>query len=264
MLPNLLSEENKRTIEEDIGSEGRILFCSDYDGTLTSFTQDPRDTETPDQVIDLLEELSREGRIDAAVLSGRELSELTELMPIDGVSLAGSHGIEVRYEDGEEDRWEGAAEMKFEVKRIRERLENNFSLNGGIMVEDKGYSITFHYRKFEGDTEELEEEFFDLVEKDLPGGLEILDGSKVYEIKPEGRNKGHALELFKERHDPEVTFYLGDDETDEDAFVTLDGDKTGYPTLVSEGIKEKTNAEYALSGREEVEEFMGYLVSTVE
>jgi trehalose-phosphatase len=79
-----------------LAQAGRIWLFLDYDGTLVDFENRPDEIRPEVEVIQLLTRLAKHSRIRGAVISGRRLSQLQELMPIPGIWLAGVYEIELQ------------------------------------------------------------------------------------------------------------------------------------------------------------------------
>ncbi|WP_119360139.1 trehalose-phosphatase, partial [Meiothermus luteus] len=124
----------------------------------------------------------------------------------------------------------------------------------GVWVEDKGYALALHYRGAQDEKEAARclEVWLEGMRGLLQGlGLEVLPGKKVLEIKPQGVNKGQAVLRLLARHPGHTPVYIGDDTTDEAAFLALKG--LGLTFKVGEG---PTAAEGRLR---DVEEVVAYL-----
>ncbi|MBW6473634.1 MAG: hypothetical protein K0B14_10945, partial [Anaerolineaceae bacterium] len=78
-----------------ISQKERAFLFLDYDGTLARFAPNP-DVVLPDsELIEILHEINLLDRIRLAIISGRRLDHIRSLVPIDGIWLAGSYGLEM-------------------------------------------------------------------------------------------------------------------------------------------------------------------------
>ncbi len=263
-LPNLLKERSDR-YKKEVKSSEELLFCSDYDGTLVRFTEHPGKTTTSSEILSLFQELKDKEKVNLAILSGRSLERLKELVPLDGITLCGLHGMAMEDDKGKKQIWNGAEKAHNKLSRLKTLLADKYSERDELLIEDKEYAVGFHYRKFDGNIEELRQSFYETVEEELDEDLEVLEGDKVFEIRPRGWDKGDALRTLMNRSISEaMTVYIGDDKTDEDAFEVLKDEKNAYPVIVTEERTVDTDADYSLNGPEEVKKLLKFMTSIFE
>jgi trehalose 6-phosphate phosphatase len=98
--------------------------------------------------------------------------------------------------------------------------ELNQALVAGMRFEDKGATLSVHYRQT-SDPEKLARKLTpsmqSIAEKH---GLHLTQGRMVFEFRPPVEiDKGTAFEELVKSHQLEGAFYLGDDTTDVAAFV---------------------------------------------
>jgi len=131
----------------------------------------------------------------------------------------------------------------------------------GAIIENKGLTASVHYRLVSNaDFQELERIFGEVTKTHL-GEIKITRGKKVFEIRPNidwGKGKAVLWIIDALRASAERAIYIGDDHTDEDAFLALK-DK-GITILVSEKLK-TSNAKYFLRNVSEVKIFLEKLIS---
>ncbi len=130
-----------------------------------------------------------------------------------------------------------------------------------MLIEDKGLSLSVHYRGVDKDkVSGLKRAFRDALSGfGLPESLQVAEGKKVYEIRPAGWDKGKAVGLLIERFGTGkrlVPIYMGDDRTDEDAFRALPED--GISVFVGSS-RRRSAARFFLRSPSEVVEFLGML-----
>jgi len=193
----------------------RAAILLDVDGTLAPIVQRPDAAAVP-------EEARREvGRLVGryalvACISGRTGEDARRLVGVDGVRYVGSHGLELA---PEADRW------RDEIHR--------FAAGVDWPVEDKGLTVSFHYREAE-DEEAALEELEEVAERARAVGLVPRFGRKVLEIRPPVEaDKGTAVTQLLREAGLERALYAGDDTTDVDAFRALDGLELGVRVAVS-------------------------------
>jgi trehalose 6-phosphate synthase/phosphatase len=125
------------------------------------------------------------------------------------------------------DDWKDAIRPVFELYMDR---------TPGTFIEEKSYSLAWHYRKSDPDlanarVNELKETLIKLSEN---LNLGILEGKKVIEVKAEGINKGNAVMHWLTKENWDFILAAGDDITDEDAFDALPDD--AYSIKVGLGV----------------------------
>ena len=82
-------------IIEKIKRARKVLFLSDYDGTLTSIVEKPELAELSESTRNMLKELTFQRHFILGIISGRALADLKEKVNINGIVYAGNHGFEI-------------------------------------------------------------------------------------------------------------------------------------------------------------------------
>ena len=206
-------------------SKGLRLFL-DYDGTLADFSDSPEKIEPVQDVIRLLAALRDRDSINVAVISGRRLAHVRSLIPIAGITLAGTYGIEIQNP-------EGITLHRAIYTNIRPTLENikpvwQALIKGkeAFFLEDKGWSLALHARFVDDDTadeslrkaEKMARIFAD------DASFQIIPGHKFLEVSPISANKGNCVSYLLNTVPPandEAIIYMGDDDKDEQAFKVI-------------------------------------------
>jgi trehalose 6-phosphate phosphatase len=252
-----------RPLFEAIGEVGgriqrapELLICLDFDGTLTPLQDEPAKVSLAPHMQRALRALAGQAGLYLAVISGRERADLHGRVRLPGVIYAGNHGLEISGE-GILFIEPTAASSSELIKKLGEELGRKLQGIPGAFVEDKGLTLSIHYRLV---SEEDSEQVRRLVHTALAGTdhpFQLAAGNKVYDIRPRVYwNKGSAVGWIKEQlGKPDLlVVYVGDDVTDEDAFAAVpDGItvKVGDPT--------ETVAQYHLENQAEVRKFLEWL-----
>lgn len=200
----------------------------DYDGVLTPIVERPEDAIMSAGMRATVLELA--GRCPVCVVSGRDRQVVQELMGVDGLIVAGSHGFDIW--DPQRGPISHPAASGFEelVAQTADALRAGTADVAGAQVEQKHASVAVHYRRV---APEQQPDVTALVEKLLaaqPEQLKVTPGKLVYELQPKiDWNKGAAvLHLMSVLGLADsVPLYLGDDITDEDAFRAIAGRGVG-------------------------------------
>ena len=241
-------------LEEQLRSAPRSVLMLDYDGTLAPFHVD-RFAATPyPWVEDRLAILSTLSRVRLVLVSGRSARELHDLLrPGIRAEIWGSHGRERLESSG---AYELFALSPAQQVAMEEAGLEMCALGLSETLEVKPTSLAVHWRNFEP---AQQEEIRSLVQSSFArigqsAGLHVLPFDGGLELRSIERTKGTAVAqiLSQELADVPVA-YLGDDLTDEDAFVAV-GNK-GYSILVRNEVR-ASFARYWLRPPDELLEFL--------
>ncbi|MBS3814314.1 trehalose-phosphatase [Candidatus Bipolaricaulota bacterium] len=255
-LSNPFNAELKQRLDNAIDESKRILLCTDFDGTLVTFTGLPSETQLPIEMRELLTRLAGLEALHLAIISGRRFQELSELVPVEGVTLAGNHGLKIQFKDGTAYEPEIGEDLKKTIALFNKDIQERFGDKEGIIIENKNFGLALHYRRYDGDEGKIEDEFHEIWKDHNFSALEVIEGAKLLEVRPANWNKGDAIKLLQEKWGGRPTIYLGDDTTDEDAFRVLQGQNLGFPILVSRDENKDTNAQYRLKDPAAVGDFL--------
>jgi len=250
--PNALTRWAEVVAELDHRTPAVFL---DYDGTLTPIVDRPEQAVLSEGMKETLRELANAW--PTAVVSGRGRDDVTGLVGLDGINYAGSHGFDISGPDVGGPQLEVSPALQPVVAGAAEELRRRTSGIPGALVEDKKFAVAVHYRLVDPSQIQEVEAAVDAVLHDRPE-LKKAGGKMVFELRPAmDWDKGKAVVWLLEAlglDRPEViAVYLGDDETDEDAFAALE--ERGLGIVVTE-IPRPTTARYSLQDVEEVRELL--------
>jgi trehalose 6-phosphate phosphatase len=243
-----------------------VLLFFDYDGTLTPIVSRPELAVLSPEVRDLLRALVKKPALSVGIISGRSLAEIKSMVAVDGVYYAGNHGLEIEGPDLNYISRE-AETARALIKYLAGELATALGDISGIIVEDKGLSLSVHYRLVEEGEEKAVAGIFQRVTDTLrnEGKIHLTTGKKVFEVRPPiDWNKGKAVEKIASEIttalnlEQATTVYLGDDNTDEDAFKVLRRPQ-GWSIFVG-GENPASAAEYYLDSPSEVAEFLSRML----
>lgn len=250
---------NLEKIKNTLKKKKEILLFLDYDGTLISFQDKPDEVVTPKDIKKTLKDLSKIDRVNIFIITGRKLSDIKKLVPLDSISYAALHGIQIEFEDNHQFLWPQAKKIRPLLKDIKNKAYVKFQSDDKILIEDKKYTLAFHYRMIPKEKIKFKtKRFLDLVKRiDKENKLNIIKGDKVIEIRPYGWDKGKAVNVILDRYKSSSTIlpiYIGDDTTDNDAFKYLC--KTGITVYVQNKSELDPDARYYLKNPDEVKKFL--------
>ena len=235
-----------------------MLAALDFDGTLAPIVARPEDGAPLAGIRELLRSLATRADTRVAIVSGRGMADARQRVGVRGVYYAGNHGLEI-HGPGVDRVHEEAAAAEPRLAALADRLRVALGGVAGAQVEDKGLTLSVHYRR--------------LADPDRAGhvvravraaaatvpGVRLTEGKMVVEIRPDvDWDKGHAAlflvdALLADTPDAPA-FFIGDDRTDEDAFAALAGRGPGI--LVADAPPGRTRASAWLRSPEEVLTFL--------
>ena len=241
-----------------------ILLFLDYDGTLTPIVERPESAVLSTETKKVLETLIEHESFKVFIVSGRAMADVKMRVGINNIVYIGNHGLEI---EGMEIDCGDFSFPRF--RKILEYLKCEINQEPvflkGAFVEDKGLSLSVHYRMLNLKDESIFRIFFERITKEFAfkNKVRIVSGKKVFEIRPPmDWDKGKAvLQLLKTHEDAiknqkVVVVYIGDDQTDEDAFKVLDK----MAVTIHVGDSQSTAAGYFLESPREVTKFLECLV----
>jgi trehalose 6-phosphate phosphatase len=229
----------------------------DFDGTLSDIVDDPDSARLVTGAGEALQTLA--AHCPVAVLSGRDLADVTERVGLPGIWYAGSHGFELTAPDGTHHQNAAAAAAIPALELAAAQLRDQLGSIPGVVVEHKRFGVAVHYRNAARDrVGEVAAAVRVAGQRDA---LRVTTGREVIELRPDiDWDKGKTLRwvidhLHHGGSAPLVPIYLGDDITDEDAFDAVRDD--GVPIVVrhNEDGNRATAALFALDSPARVAEF---------
>lgn len=197
------------------------MILLDYDGTLISFADKPERAKPDRELLTLLGGLSSEAKNEVVIVSGRDRGSLGRWFSDLRIGLIAEHGVWIKEKDGD---WRTIESLRNEWKEeIRSFLELYADRTPGSFVEEKEFSLVWHYRKADPElaalrTRELRDAVIHLTAN---LSLQVLEGNKVIEIKNAGIDKGKAALNWISKGGWDFVLAIGDDQTDEDIFAIV-------------------------------------------
>lgn len=245
----------------DLAALPRLLIVCDFDGTLAPLVDQPEEAALLPSAGAVLASLAGlYPRIIMGFLSGRALDDLVSRTGLAGLPVfhGGNHGLELRG-PGLEWTHPAALATRNGMAVFAQRLRSAVSAIPGVEVEDKGLTLTLHYRRM--DHASLSALKLALLDCHPSAAIHANAGKEAIEYRPAiAWDKGQAL-LTMAAHagvSLEAVIYLGDDRTDEDAFAALAGE--GFALRVGEGSS-ATRALAQADDPEDAVRFLRHLVS---
>jgi trehalose 6-phosphate phosphatase len=197
----------------------------DYDGTLADFAPTPEIIETNPRIVKLLERMVHVPTFRLTILSGRRLGHIRLLVPIGGIFLAGTYGIELLTPTGETFSRVDYGKMRPALEPIKRAWESIIDGQKGIYLEDKGWTLALHARFADDPTAQqvLTQARRVIDQVAVTSHFRILDGHKFLEIAPRLASKKETVAYLLRQYPLTDTdlLYIGDDDKDEEAFPVI-------------------------------------------
>lgn len=237
-------------------AERRAIFL-DYDGTLVGFQRNIEKASPDAELIRILTALCNDELNRVVVISGRDHHTLGKWFSNLRVDLIAEHGAWKKINGME---WESIPGLNDNWKKeIMPVLQTYTDRTPGTFIEEKDFSLVWHFRKADEGLAELRanELMTNLRYLAADRGLQLLPGNKIIEIKNIEINKGRAVASWMQlNNDPEFVLAIGDDHTDEDIFKSLP--ETATTIKVGSNI---SAARYYLNSYTDVRRFLENLCS---
>jgi trehalose 6-phosphate phosphatase len=236
--------------------QARNLFLFlDYDGTLTPIVSRPEKALCPVKVKRLLETLRDLPGVHLAIVSGRSLEDVRRKVGVADITYVGNHGLEIE-KPGRRLRKSMSSVRTSELKEITRNVQKALKDLPGILFEEKGPILSVHYRNV---PPKFSTQIPRVIEEELrprKGRWKTTSGKMVLEIRPNiDFDKGRAVEEILKKFPASglLPIYLGDDQTDEDAFRVIQG--CGISVFIG-SPRFPSRADFFLRNPDEVHEFL--------
>lgn len=233
-------------INRYIKSQRRVFFL-DYDGTLVGFQKKPEMARPDSDLLELLDCLAKDKKNVVVLISGRDRDTFDNWYRNRNYTLIVEHGVWHREQNT---KWMLTEPMNNDWKEvIRPVIELFVDRTPGSFLEEKNYSLAWHYRRSDPElgtlqANELKDELTSMVAN---RNLEIMEGNKVLEVKNAGINKGRAASRLLHNDSFDFILGIGDDWTDEYLFEELPEESI----TIKVGLR-NTLAKYNISNYTEV------------
>lgn len=253
----VLSSHMREYLLSDLNKARRRLVFLDYDGTLVPFASSPQIAKPYEDVLRILRRLSADSKNEIVLISGRDKETLQEWFGELDINLVAEHGIWIKEKNRD---WKMIKPLMNGWKAgIFPILKTYVDRVPGAFTEEKDFSIAWHYRKADPEQGPMQaKELMDaLVNFTANIDVQVLQGSKVVEIRTAGVNKGTAGLHWLSRDEHDFILVIGDDRTDEDLFRVLP--ETAYSIKV--GMKQ-SYARFNVQSHIEVMELLEQLTKS--
>ncbi|MDV7138494.1 bifunctional alpha,alpha-trehalose-phosphate synthase (UDP-forming)/trehalose-phosphatase [Maribacter sp. TH_r10] len=216
-----LTEHRLSVVLDDFKNAKKKMLFLDYDGTLSGFHADPQKAGPDEELYALLDALNALKDTEVYLVSGRDKETFTKWFLPKKYNMIVEHGVWIS-QNGEDFRMLENVKNDW-MEKIRPVLESFVDRTPGSFIEEKNYSLAWHYRKTDPDFGNLRANELNTVLTSLIANddLSVLNGNKVMEIKSSNVNKGRATMRVLGEGDYDFVLAIGDDWTDEFMFQEL-------------------------------------------
>jgi trehalose-phosphatase len=238
-----------------------LLLLLDVDGTLAPIAPRPEYAVVPPETHHVVAQLAATPQVYVAIVSGRSAEDARRLVCVDGAWVVGNHGIETAPPNAPPAARDDVAAFSDRIAIAAQRARSLADTIDGVIVEDKRWSLSVHYRlahpRIVPDlTKQIER-----VASDL--GLRVTHGKEVLEVRPPvDVDKGTAVVALAQRlgalGDEASILCAGDDRTDEDMFRNLRA-RQARAVTVHVGVDpstRQTEAEFSVADTDAMRELL--------
>jgi trehalose 6-phosphate phosphatase len=244
----------------------RLWVFLDYDGTLDDFTRTPDILKPNAKLIDLIRRLADHKQLRVAIISGRRLSDIQMLLPVDGIFLAGTYGIEIMTPDSVHLQREDYAQVRPYLEQLKSNWEEVIDRRKGFFLEDKGWSLAVHAR-FAPKKEAMR--VISMLQQSLDQSLitdryRLIKHKRFVEVSSAKAHKGKTVSFLLNGFPMPGArlLYIGDDDNDSEAFETIHSDG-GVAVSVEQyfGYVRSAGGDYVLKSPKAVRKWLENLLT---
>src|SRR5690606_34369556 len=246
-----LDQQQRIVMLQKFKAAQRRLLLLDYDGTLTGFQDNPQNAGPDEQLLALLDKINDLDQTHTVIISGRDRDTLERWFKDKDYTMITDHGVWAKEKD---QSWKPLERLRTDwMENIRPVLETFVDRTPGTFIEEKKYSLAWHYRKADPELAQIRTIELNTVVTSLISNneLTVLNGNKVIEIKSSRVNKGRAAAYLLSRKNYDFILAIGDDWTDEYMFEEIPNwaysIKVGY---------QKSKAKYYVKSTQEVRQLL--------
>ncbi|MFD2999554.1 bifunctional alpha,alpha-trehalose-phosphate synthase (UDP-forming)/trehalose-phosphatase [Pontibacter toksunensis] len=257
LATSYLDDATIQEMHDAYDSASSRLFFLEYDGALVDYRNRPLMARPDDDLMDLLERLSSDKKNRVVVVSSREKATMQDWIGHLNIDIIAEHGVWIKQRGT---GWQTMLSLLDDWKKdIRMILDLYVDRTPASFIEEKEYSLVWHYRRVETGLGELRAR--ELVNHlnfiASNSNLQVLDGQMAVEIKAQEINKGKASSYWLSKFPHKFVLAVGDDWGDEDIFKAMP--REAYTVKVGNSY---SVAKYHVDTCEEARQTLDRLVQT--
>jgi trehalose-phosphatase len=244
-----------------------LVVMLDIDGTLAPIARTPADAVIPPPTRELLRRLATLPGVCLVFVTGRSITDALRMLEIEGASIIGNHGFELRSADGTISAEPAVVPFERAIASAERDLQAMAAERKGVLLENKRWTLSVHYRlAADADVPSVIAAVTSCAEA---RGLRLTHGKKVVELRPPIEvHKGTATRALAQQLGAlkagASLVFAGDDRTDEDAFVSLRDAKPDAVTIriaSRESGPASSAAEFSLADPDDLRAMLQWLVA---
>ncbi|MDT0559140.1 bifunctional alpha,alpha-trehalose-phosphate synthase (UDP-forming)/trehalose-phosphatase [Ichthyenterobacterium sp. W332] len=254
VISKKMNDKEEDLISEHYKNAKKRLVLLDYDGTLVGFKDNPQDAKPDEELYTILDKFENQKNTKLCLISGRDKATFNNWFGFKDYDLITDHGVWIR----ENKKWIPLEILKTEwMSNIKPILETFVDRTPGTFIEEKEYSLAWHYRTADPELAQIRTLELNTVLTSMVSNneLSVLQGNKVIEIKSSNVNKGRVTSQLLMKDNYDYVLVLGDDWTDEYMFEAA----PEFATTIKVGYV-KTKAKYKIKGPQKVRELLNKLI----
>lgn len=221
LATSYLDDATFQEMSDSYESASSRLFFLEYDGGLIDYKTKPLMARPDEELVELLSNLSSDPRNRVVVISSREKATMQDWVGHLNIDIIAEHGVWIKQRNA---GWQTVGSLINDWKNdIRLILDLYVDRTPGSYIEEKDYSLVWHYRKVETGLGDLRarELVSHLNFLATNSNLQVLDGQMAVEIKAQEVSKGKASSVWLKKYPHEFVLAIGDDWGDEDIFKAM-------------------------------------------
>lgn len=221
LATSYLDEATFMEMSDAYDSASSRLFFLEYDGALIDYNNKPLMARPDDELMRLLERLSNDRKNRVVVMSSREKENMQDWLGHLNIDIIAEHGVWIKQRGT---GWQTMISLMDDWKKeLRLILDLYVDRTPGSFIEEKQYSLVWHYRKVETGLGELRarELVSHLNFLSANSNLQVVDGQMAVEIKAQEVSKGKASSFWLNKYPHKFVMAIGDDWGDEDIFKAM-------------------------------------------
>lgn len=252
MTVKFLDEKALNMICRHYAAAEKRFFLIDYDGTLVPIMRYPSEAVPSERVNEFLASISSDPDNHVAIISGRDAGTLEKWFGHLPLTLVAEHGASLKMRN---ESWQQLVAVSDQWKdKIRRIMQIFVTRCVGSFIEEKASTLAWHYRNTQVDlgfarSRELINNLSQLIQNT---SLQVIDGSRVVEVRMAGFDKGTITLRILNESQPDFVLCIGDDTTDEDMFKILEDSAYISKTYTIKIGTRGTTAKYTLPSQQQV------------
>lgn len=228
---------------QKISQAERLWLFLDYDGTLADFAPTPEDIIPDEDLIKLIADLAAEPDIRVTIISGRRLAHIQSLLPVPGILIAATYGLELYTPDGETIDRLDYARIRPLLDALKETWGSLLAGRSGFFLEDKRWTLAIHAKdaaekEANGVIRQARQQANALLARESSDLFRLQGGHRFLECGPRTADKKHTVKTILSTYPwaDALLIYLGDDDKDEVAFEAVQ-EQGGIAIAVGERLR---------------------------